>query len=75
VRHADDARAVPGPPAVHEPAQCQELIDGLCAIPEQIEQVLKQNESAATSPGRSVSGRTGCSSAAGITTRWRWKAR
>jgi glutamine---fructose-6-phosphate transaminase (isomerizing) len=24
--------------------QCQELIDGLCAIPDQIEQVLKQNE-------------------------------
>src|SRR5205807_3525366 len=25
-------------------SQCQELIDGLCAVPEQMEQVLKQSE-------------------------------
>ena len=57
-------------------AQCQELIDGLCAIPEQMEHVLKQSEQVKRHRrASSATARTGCSSAAATTIRSRWKAR
>jgi glucosamine--fructose-6-phosphate aminotransferase (isomerizing) len=42
-------------------AQCQEMIDGLVAIPEQIERVLKQSELVKDIAASSAIARTGCS--------------
>jgi glucosamine--fructose-6-phosphate aminotransferase (isomerizing) len=45
VRGADDARALHRPAKVHEPGPVPGMIDGLCAIPEQMEAVLEAERS------------------------------